>query len=147
MSRDGSPSLINVDRLFILPARSIAPAISQTWILPSPLSRTQPGAILASLAAAEAPVTKLAKPFAISPPAISKHPKILECAGLISQARERTAASAPAGSQAVTVDYPSKEVRDIVLQSGIEQGAAETYDKLAELFAFFETQTKEQRVS
>lgn len=29
--------------------------------------------------------------------------------------------------------YPSREVRDAVLQSGMEHGAAETYDKLAEL--------------
>lgn len=32
-----------------------------------------------------------------------------------------------------TVLYPSKEVRDAVLQSGMEHGAAESYDKLAEL--------------
>jgi uncharacterized protein YndB with AHSA1/START domain len=31
-----------------------------------------------------------------------------------------------------TVLYPSKEVRDAVIQSGMEHGAAETYDKLAE---------------
>ena len=34
-----------------------------------------------------------------------------------------------------TVQYPSKEVRDAVLKSGMEHGAAESYDKLAELFA------------
>jgi uncharacterized protein YndB with AHSA1/START domain len=34
-----------------------------------------------------------------------------------------------------TVDYGSKEVRDAVLNSGMEHGAAETYDKLAELLA------------
>jgi len=34
-----------------------------------------------------------------------------------------------------TVRYPSKEVRDIVLKSGMEHGAAESYDKLAELLA------------
>jgi uncharacterized protein YndB with AHSA1/START domain len=32
-----------------------------------------------------------------------------------------------------TVLYPSKEVRDIVLKSGMEHGAAESYEKLAEL--------------
>lgn len=32
-----------------------------------------------------------------------------------------------------TVRYPSPEVRDIVIQSGMEHGAAESYDKLAEL--------------
>ena len=35
----------------------------------------------------------------------------------------------------VTVLYPSKEVRDIVIKSGMEHGAAESYDKLAELLA------------
>jgi uncharacterized protein YndB with AHSA1/START domain len=34
-----------------------------------------------------------------------------------------------------TVLYPSKDVRDMVLQSGMEHGAAESYDKLAELLA------------
>ena len=31
-----------------------------------------------------------------------------------------------------TILYPSREVRDAVLQSGMEHGAAESYDKLAE---------------
>jgi uncharacterized protein YndB with AHSA1/START domain len=35
----------------------------------------------------------------------------------------------------VTVLYPSREVRDIVIKSGMEHGAAETYDRLAELLA------------
>jgi uncharacterized protein YndB with AHSA1/START domain len=34
-----------------------------------------------------------------------------------------------------TVLYPSKEIRDIVLQTGMEHGAAESYDKLAELLS------------
>src|SRR3712207_6697235 len=41
-------------------------------------------AILARLARGEASVTELAEPFSISQPAISKHLKILERAGLIS---------------------------------------------------------------
>ena len=32
-----------------------------------------------------------------------------------------------------TVLYPSKEIRDAVIQSGMEHGAAESYDKLAEV--------------
>src|SRR5688572_7343603 len=40
-------------------------------------------AILARLARGEASVTELAEPFAISQPAISKHLKVLERAGLI----------------------------------------------------------------
>src|SRR5438876_9878644 len=34
-----------------------------------------------------------------------------------------------------TVLYPSQEVRDVVLKSGMEHGAAERYDQLAELLA------------
>jgi uncharacterized protein YndB with AHSA1/START domain len=39
-----------------------------------------------------------------------------------------------------TVLYPSQEVRDIVIKSGMEHGAAESYDKLAELLASVEPQ-------
>ena len=45
-------------------------------------------AILARLAAGEASVLDLARPFAMSQPAISKHLKVLERAGLISRGRE-----------------------------------------------------------
>jgi DNA-binding transcriptional ArsR family regulator len=45
-------------------------------------------AILARLAAGEASVTELAAPFAMSQPAISKHLKVLERAGLISRGRD-----------------------------------------------------------
>ena len=37
-----------------------------------------------------------------------------------------------------TVLYPSQEVRDIVIKSGMEHGAAESYDKLAELLPSLE---------
>ena len=45
-------------------------------------------AILAQLASGDASVTELAKPFAISMPAVSKHLKVLERAGLITRGRE-----------------------------------------------------------
>lgn len=45
-------------------------------------------AILARLASGEASVNELAKPFAMSQPAISKHLRVLEHAGLISRGRE-----------------------------------------------------------
>jgi DNA-binding transcriptional ArsR family regulator len=45
-------------------------------------------AILAHLAAGEASVTELAKPFDISLPAVSKHLKVLERAGLVARGRE-----------------------------------------------------------
>ena len=45
-------------------------------------------AILARLAQGDASVTELAEPFAMSQPAISKHLKVLEGAGLISRGRD-----------------------------------------------------------
>ena len=45
-------------------------------------------AILARLSSGETSVTELAKPFGMSLPAISKHLKVLERAGLIARGRE-----------------------------------------------------------
>ena len=61
-------------------------------------------AILARLAAGEAGVMELARPFAMSQPAISKHLKVLERAGLVS--RGRRAQSRPCRLQAA----PLREV-------------------------------------
>jgi DNA-binding transcriptional ArsR family regulator len=63
--------------------------------MPDPLSATLSAladptrrAILARLAAGEATVTELAQPFAMSLPAVSKHLKVLQRAGLIARGRE-----------------------------------------------------------
>ena len=48
-------------------------------------------AILTRLAEGEATVAELAAPFAVSQPAVSKHLKVLEQAGLISRNRRATA--------------------------------------------------------
>jgi DNA-binding transcriptional ArsR family regulator len=45
-------------------------------------------AILARLASGECPVTELAEPFDMSLPAVSKHLRVLERAGLIARGRE-----------------------------------------------------------
>ncbi len=45
-------------------------------------------AILARLAQGEASVKELAAPFKISPPAVTKHLKVLQRAGLITQGRQ-----------------------------------------------------------
>ena len=45
-------------------------------------------AILARLAQGEATVNELAEPFALSLPAVSKHLKVLQRAGLVSQSRK-----------------------------------------------------------
>jgi DNA-binding transcriptional ArsR family regulator len=62
---------------------------------PDPLSATLSAladptrrAILARLAEGEATVNELAEPFEISLPAVSRHLKVLESAGLISRGRE-----------------------------------------------------------
>jgi DNA-binding transcriptional ArsR family regulator len=72
-----------------------------------PLSRTFAAladptrrAILARLAAGDADVSELMKPFALAQPTISKHLKVLEHAGLVSrkrdaQRRPRTLVAAP----------------------------------------------------
>jgi DNA-binding transcriptional ArsR family regulator len=59
-------------------------------------------AILARLAGGEASVAELARPFAMSQPAVSKHLRVLERAGLISrgrvaQRRPRRLVAAPLG--------------------------------------------------
>lgn len=46
-------------------------------------------AILSRLAAGEATVTELARPFHMSMPAITKHLKVLENAGLISRSKDK----------------------------------------------------------
>ena len=63
--------------------------------IPDPLSATFAAladptrrAILARLSDGEAPVNELAAPFDISLPAVSRHLKVLETAGLISRGRE-----------------------------------------------------------
>jgi DNA-binding transcriptional ArsR family regulator len=65
-------------------------------------------AILARLATGEASVTELAEPFEMSMPAISKHLKVLERAGLV--ARGRNAQWRPCALQA----GPLKDVADWV---------------------------------
>jgi DNA-binding transcriptional ArsR family regulator len=47
-------------------------------------------AILARLMSGEASVNELAEPFSISQPAVSKHLKILERAGLVTRSRDAT---------------------------------------------------------
>ncbi len=67
-------------------------------------------AILARLALGEAPVGELAAPFAMSGPAISKHLKVLERAGLIS--RSRTAQQRPARIEAQALKAASDWLAD-----------------------------------
>lgn len=64
---------------------AVPPSLDATFAaLADPTRR----AILARLASGEASVTELAEPFAMSQPAISKHLKVLERAGLISRGHD-----------------------------------------------------------
>src|SRR5256885_15719415 len=47
----------------------------------------------------------------------------------------------------ITVLYQSREIRDAVIKSGMEHGAAECYDKLAELLASADARWKERGAS
>ncbi|MDH5606124.1 MAG: metalloregulator ArsR/SmtB family transcription factor [Anaerolineae bacterium] len=78
--------------------------------------------ILARLANGELSVTQLAAPFKMSMPAISKHLKVLERAGLVVRGRE--AQWRPAKLQAA----PLKEAADWVDQ--YRQNWEESFDKL-----------------
>src|SRR6516225_9621676 len=60
-------------------------------------------AILARLALGETSVTELAKPYEMSMPAVSKHLKVLERAGLI--ARSREAQSRPCRLEAAPIKH------------------------------------------
>jgi DNA-binding transcriptional ArsR family regulator len=92
-------------------------------------------AILARLTSGEASVLELAAPFDISLPAISKHLKVLERAGLIARSRERQ--WRPARLQA----EPLKEVADWTEQ--YRRFWEERYDRLDEYLEELQGRGKE----
>ena len=96
-----------------------ADALSATFAaLADPTRR----AILARLSQGEASMSEIAKPFAMSGPAVSKHLKVLEKAGLISRGRE--AQWRPARLAAA----PLKDVADWV--GGYRRFWEESFDRL-----------------
>lgn len=94
-------------------------------------------AILARLAAGEASVTELAEPFEMSLPAVSKHLKVLERAGLIARGRE--AQWRPCRLEAA----PLKDVSDWVEE--YRRHWEERFDRLDEYLK--ELQKKEKKFS
>jgi DNA-binding transcriptional ArsR family regulator len=114
-------------------------SLSQTFAaLADPTRR----GILALLAQGEKTVTQLAEGFAISQPAISKHLKVLERAGLIERGRE--AQWRPAKLQAA----PLKEASDWV--EGYRIHWEESFDRLGAYLQSMQTgkqtnQPKEDR--
>jgi DNA-binding transcriptional ArsR family regulator len=93
-------------------------------------------AILARLAGGQASVTELAEPFAMSMPAVSKHLKVLERAGLIARGRERQ--WRPARLDAA----PLKEVADWM--EPYRRFWEESYDRLEEYLEELQDRGKEQ---
>lgn len=93
-------------------------------------------AILARLAKGEASVTQLARPFDMTMPAISKHLKVLERAGLIARGREQQ--WRPARLQA----GPLKEVAE--WSEGYRQFWEESYDRLDEYLEELQARGKEK---
>jgi len=91
-------------------------------------------AILARLATGEASVTELAEPFEMSLPAVSKHLKVLERAGLI--ARGRKAQWRPCRLEAA----PLKDAADWLEE--YRRFWEESFDRLDDYLR--ELQTKEQ---
>src|SRR5947207_12427721 len=93
-------------------------------------------AILARLATGEASVTVLARPFDMSLPAVSKHLKVLERAGLIARGRERQ--WRPARLQA----GPLKEVAEWT--ATYRRFWEESYDRLDEYLDELQGRRKEE---
>ena len=92
-------------------------------------------AILARLAGGQASVTELAEPFAMSLPAVSKHLKVLERAGLIARGRERQ--WRPARLEGA----PLKEVADWM--EPYRRFWEESYDRLEEYLEELQDRGKE----
>jgi DNA-binding transcriptional ArsR family regulator len=93
-------------------------------------------AILARLASGEATVMELAAPFAVTQPAISRHLKVLEGAGLIVRRVEgtkRPCRLAPAGIDAV--DQWLAMLREAL---------AKNYDRLDEVLAAMQTEERKE---
>ncbi|MEP7217491.1 MAG: metalloregulator ArsR/SmtB family transcription factor [Bacteroidota bacterium] len=93
-------------------------------------------AILARLTSSAASVTELAEPFDMTLPAISKHLKVLERAGLITRGRE---------AQWRPCRLEAKPLRDIA--DWVEQYRRfweESFDRLGEYLRELQQQAKEQ---
>ena len=87
LDQTGAPIYIT-NKLYIFTVMNMLPAdLDSTFVALSDPTRR---AILARLAQGETSVMELAAPFAMSQPAISKHLKVLENAGLVIRGRDGT---------------------------------------------------------
>ena len=93
-------------------------------------------AILLRLTEGDANVAQLAEPFAMSQPAVSKHLKVLEGAGLISRSRQATARFSHLEAE------PLKEATDYM--QTYKRFWKESFDKLDTALADYLEQEKNQ---
>lgn len=93
-------------------------------------------AILAHLAGGEATVTDLAAPFSMTLPAVSKHLKVLERAGLIARGREKQWRPARLAAE------PLKEAAGWIER--YREFWEESYDRLDEYLEELQAEGKEQ---
>jgi DNA-binding transcriptional ArsR family regulator len=94
-------------------------------------------AILARLAGGEASVTDLAAPFRMSLPAVSKHLKVLERAGLVARGRERQWRPARLAAE------PLRDAAEWI--EGYREFWEESYDRLDEYLEELQVGRKEDR--
>jgi len=93
-------------------------------------------AIIARLARGEASVTELAEPFAMTQPAISKHLKVLERAGLV--ARRRDAQRRPCRLEAGALRQATEWL------DAYRRFWAEQYERLDDLLAELQTSAPQE---
>ena len=96
-------------------------------------------AILTRLTESDASVSELAQPFAMSQPAVSKHLRVLEGAGLISRSRRSTARYSHLEAQ------PLKEAN--AWMQKYKKYWTESFDKLDAALAEYLTEEKEKEES
>lgn len=94
-------------------------------------------AILARLALGETTVMELAKPFAMTQPAVSRHLKVLEGAGLIMRRID--------GARRPCRLAPSAIVEIDQWLDGLRQALAKNYDRLDEVLAGVKTERRKAR--
>ena len=92
-------------------------------------------AILTRLAEGEATVAELAAPFSVSQPAISRHLKVLETAGLVSRTRRATARLSRLEAE------PLREVTTWLAR--YQRFWDESHERLDELFATMQADQKD----
>jgi DNA-binding transcriptional ArsR family regulator len=94
-------------------------------------------AILARLATGEVTVMELAEPFKMSQPAVSKHLRVLEQAGLITRRAEGTRRHCRLNEAGLT------EVDDWLAM--LRRALSANYDRLDQVLAEMQTSTKEEK--